>query len=174
MVVLAGLVLALVLTPGAGSAQECPECVSYAATELNLRQDPSLDAPVLSIVPVGSLLQQDAGDATNGYVPVSFDGVPGWVIAEGLVGSPDEVGVGAATAAPSLPTTIGADARITLTPLLLRSGPSSEAEPILTMPEGVAVTLTREGAENGYVTVEFDGVIGWAYAEFLAEPPDEA
>ena len=173
MVVFGSLVLALGLIPVTGGAQECAECVSYAATELNLRQDPTLDAPVLHIVPEGSPLQPAAGDETNGYVPVSYDGVLGWVIAEGVVASPEEVGVGVATTAPSAPTTTSADARVTLAPLLLRSGPSPEAEPLLTMPEGAVVTLTREGAENGYVTVEFDGVIGWAYAEFLGEPSDE-
>lgn len=180
IMVLAALLLPLVLTPTTGVAQECTDCVRYAATALNLRQDPTLEAEVLRIVPEGGLVQRDVGEETNGYVPVSYDGVLGWVIALGLVVSPEEVGVGAATtaapsaapstAAPSAPTTTSADARATLAPLLLRSGPSTEAEPILEMPEGTVVTLTREGAENGYVTVDFDGVLGWAYAELLGEP----
>ena len=175
IVVLGALVLALVLIPTTGVAQECTDCAIYAATELNLRQDPALEAPVLRIVPESGPLQQTAAEETNGYIPVSYDGVPGWVIASGVVSSPEEVAVGAATtAAPSTPSTTSADARLTLVPLLLRSGPSIDAEPILTMPEGAVVTLTREGAENGYVTVEIDGVIGWAYADFLGEPSDEA
>jgi uncharacterized protein YraI len=169
------LVLALGLTPTIGGAQECTDCVVYATTELNLRQEPALEAPVLRLVPEGSPLQQTAGDETNGYVPVSYDSVEGWVIAPGVVSSPEEVGVGAATAAaPSAPTTASADARVALVPLLLRSGPAIDAEPILTMPEGTVVTLTREGAENGYVTVDVDGVIGWAYADFLGELSDTA
>jgi uncharacterized protein YraI len=171
--VLTALLLPLVLTPISSLAQECTDCVVAAATELNLRQDPSLEAPVLRIVPEGTALQQSAGTETNGYVPVSYDGVSGWVIADGLAPSPEEAGVGAATAPPSAPTT-SPDARVALAPLLLRSGPSIEAEPILEMPEGAVVTLTREGAENGYVTVDFDGVIGWAYADFLAELSEAA
>jgi uncharacterized protein YraI len=171
--VLAALVLPLVLTPISSLAQECIDCVVAAATELNLRQDPSLEAPVLRIVPEGTSLQQAVGDETNGYVPVSFDGVAGWVIADGLAASGAEAGVGAATAPPSVPTT-SPEARVALAPLLLRSGPSIEAAPILEMPEGTVVTLTREGAENGYVTVDFDGVIGWAYAELLGEPSEAA
>jgi N-acetylmuramoyl-L-alanine amidase len=180
IVVLAALVLALGLTPTTGVAQECTDCVRYAATELNLRQDPTLEAPVLGIVPEGSPVQLDVGDEANGYVPVTYDGVEGWVIAEGLAAPPEEIGVGAAStaapaaapaaAAPAAPAASNADARVTLAPLLLRSGPSTEADPILEMPDGAVVTLTREGAENGYVTVEFDGVIGWAYAELLGEP----
>jgi uncharacterized protein YraI len=174
IVVLMVPMLALVFIPSTGVAQECMDCVSTAATELNLRQDPSLEAPVLRIVPAGSSLAQAAGDETNGYVPVSYDGVSGWVIAEGLGLSAEDAGVGAAAAAPSAPTTSSADARVALAPLLLRSGPSIEAEPILEMPEGAVVTLTREGAENGYVTVDFEGVIGWAYADFLGEPSEAA
>jgi uncharacterized protein YgiM (DUF1202 family) len=169
IVLLGALVLALGLTPTTGGAQECTDCVIYAATELNLRQEPALEAPVLRLVPEGSPLQQSAGNETNGYIPVSYDSVVGWVIAPGVVSSPAEVGVGAATAAAPSPTTASADARVALVPLLLRSGPAIDAEPILTMPEGTVVTLTREGAENGYVTVDVDGVIGWAYADFLGE-----
>jgi micrococcal nuclease len=44
-----------------------------------------------------------------------------------------------------------------------------EAEPILVIPHGEVVTLTREGAENGYVTVDYGGVRGWAYADLLGE-----
>ena len=169
--VLAALLLPLVLTPTTGVAQECIDCVISAATELNLRQDPSLEAPIVHIVPEGTSLQRAAGEETNGYVPVSYDGVSGWVIADGLVPSSEAAAVGAATAPPTAPTT-NADARVTLAPLLLRGGPSIEAESILEMPEGAVVTLTREGAENGYVTVNFDGIVGWAHADFLGEPSD--
>jgi hypothetical protein len=58
---------------------------------------------------------------------------------------------------------------VTLAPLMLRSAPAMEAEPILVMPHGGVVTLTREGAENGYVTVDYGGVRGWAYADLLGE-----
>jgi len=52
---------------------------------------------------------------------------------------------------------------------MLRSAPAIEAEPILVIPHGGVVTLTWEGAENGYVTVDYGGVTGWAYADLLAE-----
>ena len=57
---------------------------------------------------------------------------------------------------------------MTLTPLMLRSGPTADAEPIQVLPEGARVTLTREGAENGYVTVDYDGATGWVYADLIA------
>ncbi len=77
--------------------------------------------------------------------------------------SPDEI-------EPVAPPAPDGDARVTLSPLLLRSGPSPDAEPILVMPEGATVTLTGEGAQDGYVTVDYDGQPGWAYADLLGEP----
>jgi uncharacterized protein YraI len=163
------VLVAALAAPLSGAAQTCTNCVLYAYTELNLRQEPSIDAPVLRFVPAGHAVQRTAEAERNGYAPVVYDGVPGWAIALGLVASPDDVaGVGGPTAAPEEPVAAPAgDVRFTLSPLLLRAEPSAEGEPILTMPEGATVTLTREGAQNGYVTVDFDGTRGWAYADLL-------
>src|SRR5215212_2620586 len=60
------------------------------------------------------------------------------------------------------------ETRVTLSPLMLRSGPGVDAEPILVIPAGGRLTLTREGAADGYVTVDFDGVTGWVYADLIA------
>jgi uncharacterized protein YgiM (DUF1202 family) len=171
LVALVPLVLALVLVPTAASAQDCVDCL-YAIAELNLRQKPNLEAEVLRWVPQGAAVQRLEGEEVDGYVPVTFDSVPGWVVALGLVTSPEEIdttteAVGGVDTTVVTPSVTSADARFTLEPLLLRGGPSVDAEPILTIPEGADVTLTREGAENGYVTVEYDGVTGWAYAELL-------
>jgi uncharacterized protein YraI len=51
---------------------------------------------------------------------------------------------------------------------MLRSGPAVDAESVLVIPEGARLTLTREGAENGYVTAEYEGVTGWVYADLIA------
>jgi uncharacterized protein YraI len=163
---LAVLAAALLLPSLSASAQTCTTCTLYASTELNLRQDPSIGSPVLRFVPAGAPVHRTAGAEVNDYAPVTYDGVPGWVVALGLVASPDEV---EPVTEPAPPAT-DANTRVTLSPLLLRGGPSAEAESILVMPEGATVTLTREGAENGYVTVDYDGQTGWAYADLLAEP----
>jgi hypothetical protein len=165
---LGAAVLALTINPDAGRAQEqeCADCL-YAVTELNLRQEPSLEADVLRFVPQGAPVVPATGEETNGYIPVTYDSVPGWVVALGLVTSTEEVEAVGGPAPVDTPPTVSGDARVTLSPLLLRDGPTVDAEPILTMPEGAEVTLTREGAENGYVTVDYGGVTGWAYAELL-------
>jgi uncharacterized protein YraI len=64
------------------------------------------------------------------------------------------------------------ETRVTLSPLMLRSGPAVDDEPILVIPEGARLTLTREGAENGYVTADYDGVTGWVYADLIARPDE--
>jgi uncharacterized protein YraI len=147
--------------------------VVAAGVPLNLLQEPRLEATVLQTIPQGSLLVRGAGAETNRLVPVTYGGVSGWVIADGIFPAPKSIAGYATTAPAATPapsTTTNANARVTLAPLMLRSAPSMDAEPIMVMPLGEVVTLTWEGAENGYVTVDYGGVRGWAYADLLGEP----
>jgi uncharacterized protein YraI len=168
---------ALMLAPALVAAQTTDPTV-YASSALNMRKGPGSSDAILAVVPLGAEVLRGSGAATNGYAPVTYNGISGWVVDLGLVGSVEEVT--AATGpdpAPgptesAAPVLYSGDVRYTLRPLLLRSGPDPEAEPIATMPEGAVVTLTREGVDNGYVTVDYDGLQGWAYADLLGE--DEA
>jgi uncharacterized protein YgiM (DUF1202 family) len=176
------MLLLVALNPAAGSAQSqsCTNCTLYARTELNLRQGPSLDAAVLRFIPAGAPVHRTTGAESNGYAPVTYDGVSGWAVALGLVATPEEIDAVAApattapapaTTAPAAPVT-SSETRVTLSPLMLRSGPTVDDEPILVIPEGASLTLTREGAENGYVTADYDGVTGWVYADLIARPDE--
>ena len=104
------------------------------------------------------------GDAANGFVPVTIDGVAGWL-------STDFVAPADAAADPtqSTSTTTNGQTRITLADLNLRAGPSTDDAALLVVPEGEVVTLTPDGAANGYVTVTYQGTAGWTLAEFLQE-----
>lgn len=162
--------------PIASAAQEqaCTDCIVYTAMDLNLRQDPSQSSEVLRTIPAGAELSVSADQEVDGYVPVTYDSVPGWVATDGLVSSSKSVGGSADTTSTVVEETPAATVvdetqRITLAPLMLRSGPAEDAEPILVMPEGSLVTLTGEGVENGYITVSYDGEPGWAYADLLSE-----
>jgi uncharacterized protein YraI len=169
------------------AAGGCPTgCVGYAYVELNLRAAPDQTAAVLAFVPKGERVLVTGAPERNGYAEVVYQGKQGWVIALGVVATPEEVSGGPAdpeaTAAPA-PTTApapapptpapapAANARVALVPLLLRAGPDPTAAAILTIPEGATVFLTGEGAENGYVTVDYGGTTGWAYAELLGGEP---
>jgi uncharacterized protein YraI len=175
------MLLLVAFNPPAGSAQtqSCTNCTLYARTELNLRQGPSLDAAVLRFIPAGAPVHRTTGAESNGYAPVTYDGVSGWAVALGLVATPEEIDAVAAPAttapAPSAPApapVTTSETRLALSPLLLRSGPTVDDEPILVIPEGARLTLTREGAENGYVTADYDGVTGWVYADLIARPDE--
>jgi uncharacterized protein YgiM (DUF1202 family) len=175
LIALTAMLLLLALNPAAGSAQSCTNCTLYARTELNLRQGPSLDAAVLRFIPAGAPVHRTTGAESKGYAPVTYEGVSGWAVALGFVATPAEIDAAAVPSAPA-PAAVPASApaatseiRVTLTPLMLRSSPTVDAEPILVMPEGARLTLTRQGAENGYVTVDYDGVTGWVYADLIAK-----
>ena len=170
VLVLSALALPVIQTPPAAHAQTCTNCVVAAGVDLNLLAEPRLEASVLRVIPQGSLLRRDAGPEINRLVPVTYGGVSGWVIVDGIFPAPHTAAGYVTTAAPAPPatsTTTRSNARVTLAPLMLRSAPSMEAEPILVIPLGGVVTLTWEGAENGYVTVDYGGVRGWAYADLL-------
>lgn len=172
-----GAALALLTTvaaPSLGAAQTTSDTPTpaYAVSDLNLRKGPGSSDSIFVVVPLGAELQRRDGDVTNEYAPVSYNGITGWVIAGGLVATPEEVALAnAAPPATEAPLDLfGSDARVTLAPLMLRTAPDTSAEPIAGMPEGSLVTLTQEGWENGYVTVDYGGAQGWAYADLLGEP----
>jgi len=100
------VMLLVALNPAAGSAQtqSCTNCTLYAITELNLRQQPSLDAAVLRFIPMGAPVHRTSGAVTNGYAPVTYDGVSGWAVALGLVATPGEVTAAAAPTTASKPS----------------------------------------------------------------------
>jgi hypothetical protein len=168
--VLGALALSVIQTSPEARAQTCTNCVVVAGIDLDLLAEPRLEAVVLRVIPRESLLRRDAGPETNRLVPVTYGGVSGWVIADGIFPAPKSI-AGSATTVPTAPpapsTTTRTNARVTLAPLMLRSAPATEAEPILVIPLGGVVTLTQEGAENGFVTVDYGGVRGWAYADLL-------
>ena len=171
------MLILVALNPATGDAQtqSCTNCTLYAITELNLRQEPSLDAAVLRFIPAQAPVHRGTGAVTNGYAPVTYEGMSGWAVALGLVATREEAAAATVPTTPVPTTTAPAPApaassetRVTLSPLMLRSGPGVDAEPILVIPEGGRLTLTREGAADGYVTVDYDGATGWVYADLIA------
>jgi len=167
--------LAPALPAVAQQATPCVDCVLYAYTDLNLRKAPSLDAVVLARVPKGAAVRRTAGAEQNGYAPVLYAGIPGWVVALGLVTSPAEVEPDATPAPTATPTSTPAPTppassstqRVALSTLNLRAGPGLAAPVIATIPVGGVMTLTGEGAEGGYVTVVYGGTSGWVYADLI-------
>ena len=141
-----------------------------ALVDLNLRAGPSTEDAVLLVIPAGGSLTLTQEGAENGLVTAVFDGTSGWVAAE-FIARPDQVeGLAASEPVESGGSADVSDqARFALADLNLRAGPSTDDAVLLVIPAGATVTLTGEGAENGFVTVEYQGTVGWAAAEFLGE-----
>ncbi|HEU5433454.1 MAG TPA: SH3 domain-containing protein, partial [Thermomicrobiales bacterium] len=82
-------------------------------TEANLRSGPTTDAAVLAVLPAGAAVSVD-GAASNGFVPVTNDGVSGWVAADLISG-----GAAAETASGAVPAPHpAADAAVASSPPL--------------------------------------------------------
>ncbi|HEU5431874.1 MAG TPA: SH3 domain-containing protein [Thermomicrobiales bacterium] len=168
--------LVLSLAPRVGAAQSCDNCTVYAVDALNLRESPSGAATVLASVPAGDAVWRRAAGTIDGYAPVAYGELWGWVIDSGLAAEAPAATTDAAATAPSAadataPDATGDATRATLTGLNLRSGPSEDDPVVTTLPEGALVTLTYDGYENGYVAVDYDGATGWIYADLLGDPP---
>ena len=145
----------------------------YAANDLNLRKGPGEGDVIFATIPFGAALERREGGLVNDYIPVNFEGIDGWVFSLGVVATPQDLPASAPDEGAGDDSFVAFDGslqRVTISPLMLRSEPSPEAETLTGMPEGSVVYLTQEGYENGYISVEYGGMQGWAYADFLAEP----
>ena len=90
-------------------------------TEANLRSGPGVDTAVLAVLPPGAPLSID-GPVENGFVPVTGNGVSGWVAAELL-------GDGAAVAAPPTAPDTNAPSGDVPTPVPTAAPPATSREP---------------------------------------------
>jgi uncharacterized protein YraI len=120
---------------------------------LNLRSAPSQNGSVLAVMPDGAVVSL-TGRSSNGYLSVSWRGTTGWAFADYLdIGGP--------------PPRAGATATVADGPLNLRSGASTGAGVLRTLPDGAVVTLTGQ-ASGGFLGVTWQGVTGWTFAPYLA------
>ncbi len=123
---------------------------------LNLRAGPSTSDTVIQVLPAGSTVTL-TGNSANGFLSVASGNVAGWAFAAYL----DTDGSGPAPD----PGAGDGDVRV-ISDLNLRSGPSTSDSVRAVMPAGSFVTLTGESA-NGFLSVSYNGIAGWAYAAFL-------
>lgn len=71
--------------PAPAAAHPAATGTAATATDANLRSGPSADAEVIVVLAQGTTVSVD-GEATNGFVPVTGNGVSGWLAAELLTG----------------------------------------------------------------------------------------
>ena len=147
-------------SPSPSPAPAPPAANASTTSDLNLRNAPDLGAAILAVMPFGSRLAV-TGAAQNNFYPVVYNGVTGWAYV-------DYIAVDGGNPNPNPnPSPGGATATVT-TGLNLRAGPSTGDAVLLVMPAGATVTLTGQSA-NGFLSVNYNGTAGWAFADYLQQ-----
>jgi uncharacterized protein YraI len=134
-------------------------------SSLNLRAGPSTGDAVLAVMPAGATVTL-TGNSQNGFLSVSYNGTAGWAFADYL-----DTGSGAPapnpTPSPSPSPSPGGSGTATVTTALnLRSQASTNSQVLAVMPAGATVPLTGS-SQSGFLSVRYDGIDGWAYADYL-------
>ncbi len=131
--------------------------------DLNLRSTPSYSGSILTVMPGNSRVKVTGG-SQNGFYPLTYGTTSGWALGDYLAidagadpGSDDE---------PPAPSDTGS-ATVIDGELNLRSSASTSAAVVTVLPDGAVVTLTGQSS-NGFLSVRYNGVSGWAYAAWLS------
>lgn len=140
--------------PGSGNAGS-----ARTTSSLRLRSGPSTSSSVILTMPSGASVTL-TGSAQNGFSGVVYQGTSGWAATDYLT----TLGGDSGTVDPG---SGNGGSATTTSSLRLRSGPSTSASVILTMPAGATVTLTGS-SENGFLGVVYQGTSGWASADYLS------
>ena len=118
---------------------------------LNLRADASLSSRVVAVMPRGvSVVVR--GNASGGFLPVTYRGTDGWAHSDYL--------------SVSNPSGTPGQAGTVTEPLNLRIGPSSGHKAILVLPAGAKITVTGTSS-NGYLAVTYGGYTGYAHKDWI-------
>lgn len=118
---------------------------------LNLRASASTSAAVVTVMPDGAVVSL-AGQSSNGFSKVTYNGSTGWAYSIYLSSGGDSGN--------------GTFATVFDGELNLRSGAGSGYGVILVMPDGARVELTGS-ASNGFSQVIYQGTTGWASSQWL-------
>jgi uncharacterized protein YgiM (DUF1202 family) len=131
----------------------------YITTDaLRFRAEPSLDARTIEMIAEGTAVLV-TGFRDDGWYRVNIDGVVGYMFSRYL--DPQ-----AARIQTLVPNSTSTTSFLTTANLRLRTGPSTSAETIQTIPEGRTVQVVSTGS-NGWHKVSYNGTTGYMYSEFL-------
>ncbi|HLL50531.1 MAG TPA: SH3 domain-containing protein, partial [Thermomicrobiales bacterium] len=142
------------LAPAPDSAAPAPAPTGNAATttDANLRSGPSADAGILTVLPPSTTLSVN-GAQSNGFVPVTGNGVSGWIAVELLTGSTSPTAPLAALVSETAmaPGSVDASTEIPTAPVV--------AAPVTAVPESPAPAPAPEAvsAESTGIAWPFSG-----------------
>jgi uncharacterized protein YraI len=147
---------------------------------VNLRLVPALGATVVGTANAGTTFTADARTADNAWLRVNFGGSEAWIStvvitvldgnAAGLpVRDPRTIPFGGPDAprAGFTDQTSEIVGRLTNTGVRIRTGPSIAYRELANAPRFSALPLLGRTADSQWVQVNFEGVLGWAKAEFF-------
>jgi uncharacterized protein YraI len=140
-----------------GGSSNGPTGSAVTTSALNLRAGPSTTDWVILVMPEGAALTL-TGSSRNGFHSVSYGGNEGWAYAD-YIGEPGSGNGGGETGT-----------AYTTSDLNLRSGAGTSYGVITVMPLGASVELTGSNA-NGFRSVTYNGMTGWAYGDYLTTEP---
>lgn len=161
------------------AAQPAAEPAPVTVTEtVNLREAPSREAVVLTMVPQSSEIEL-TGETADGYLRATYEGLTGWIDATYVL-VPDDAAVASGVLEQAQPATARPQAvaaatsgdkpvgsmTVIGTNLNLRGAPSRGGEVLDVIPAGTTVRLTGE-EQDGYLGASFGGKDGWVDAAYI-------
>jgi uncharacterized protein YgiM (DUF1202 family)/uncharacterized protein YvpB len=153
----AGTVLLPFVVPGGTGAVTGTAVVTTDV--LRIRSGPSTGFPIIGRTYLGDTVQILEGP-TNGFYRITAGSVTGW-------SSVDYLRVTAATTPPPTSPPTGTGTATVTQNLNLRQGPGTSYAILKVMPKGATVTI-RTGPSGGWYQVDYQGVTGWASAQYLS------
>ncbi|MCC6904823.1 MAG: SH3 domain-containing protein [Anaerolineae bacterium] len=171
-------------TPSPGIANPTAMIAPY---NINVRAEPSIDAPVVAVIPFNTEAEANARTESSSWVRVRYDGVEGWVARWLVILRADvialPVGSGVSTFVPAtVPASAAASATPRATPAAapaaaasptgvtatapfrvnIRTTPSSLSGVILdVIPYNAVVPVLGRNAGNNWLQVQYGDSVGW-------------
>jgi uncharacterized protein YraI len=158
---------------GAGGGAPTGITATVNVSRLNFRSAPSLSAQVLAKLSSGASYPVTGRTADNAWVQITVEGQTGWVAAQYVTLSGDlntvpvVDGQGGGPAAPPPPPQPTGIRGMVMGNLRLREGPSARTPKIGLMPWGTEVEVYGKDQGHTWYKVNYDGLIGWAYAPWI-------
>lgn len=175
--VVAFLLCVALLMPTGGAAQsslvpgEVGVITNTGGDVIMLRAEPGFNAAVLDHLVEGQQVEITAGPISPGdgmmWYGVSTGDASGYVAADYVAASGGQTPVPDASTAPAVQDVGSGDTAMTTSALNLREGPDTSAMVLVVIPAGANISING-GAEVGFYPVTWDGVSGWASAEFIS------
>lgn len=169
------MLLAVVSPLALGRAATVSAREGRATEETPLRAEPDDEAAILILIPAETTFEIE-GRAEEGYYPVSYGGVEGWIATGFLATRADERRTDRTRSAAERVGGIdgrgeprgndGPRSAVADEDLNLRVGPGTEAAVQRVIPAGDAVLLTGRHAE-GFLEIRYGETEGWARGEYL-------